>query len=295
MFSRVTSSILIAFLMIAATHSKVTAAACDNSLQYGSVKSSLSILPTTGTYIIWTRMQVPDSAHSQFNLEINNQSCYVVGGSSITPNTWTWVNFQDGNLSTIIKYNFDRTIDNSARLIGTFAGVKVDRLLLIKNSCVPVGLGANCQTESARTTIPDMAGASSVPPPSSRTIGGLIIVSPTVQKNPELIQKVVYFADGLQVPTAASFALDSTLLTNGEHQISMQITETNGTVINETTNINVLNNESVLSPFIRWIRLNTHAAIVFSSLAGGVLLLLALLITIRHILLQKRLLSFHGF
>ena len=270
-------------------------AACDNVTQYGAITVKIPLLPSKGTYNIWTRMQVPDQNHSQYRLEINGKNCFEVGGSSITPNTWTWVSFQDGDLSSRVRFNFNTLSSNTAKLIGSYKGVKIDRLLLIKTDCVPVADGSNCQSDIVSTSAIDIAGAAQIPPPSAGPVSGIIIPSQTISRFPEAIAKVIYAVDGKQIPAAHDFGIDTTLIGNGSHQIAMQITATNGTATNEATTLTVENPENALSPLRRWMRLNQGTAVALSSIAGGVLLLVSVLLISRHIRLQKRLLSFRGF
>ncbi|MDB5182276.1 MAG: hypothetical protein JWO47_60 [Candidatus Saccharibacteria bacterium] len=280
--------------MVASSHSRAIAA-CENVSSFGAVTVRIPTLPSSGIYNLWTRMQTPDTEHNQYNLEINGGSCFAVGGSSITPGQWTWVSFQDGDLSSKVHFNFDSTDKNTARLIGTEKDVKIDRLLLVKTDCVPAGDGSNCQSDSVAASAVDISGATQIPSPSTGPVSGLIIPSPTISQNEEAVLKVVYSADGKPIPTTKSYMLDTTLLSNGSHQIAMQISRTNGTTINEATTITVQNPEGALSPLTRWARLNQGTAVTISSVIGGLLLILATLLIVRHIRLQKRLLEFKGF
>ena len=282
-------------LIVFAPTKQTAAAACDNISQYGTVSVNIPALVTVGTYNIWTRMQAPDSTHNQYRLEINGNSCFAVGGSSITPGQWTWVSFQDNNQGSKVRYDFDSKTQNSAKLIGIQAGVKVDRLLLIKTDCVPVADGSNCQSSSVPVEAIDTAGASQVPPPSSGPVGGLVVPSSTISQNLQSISNVVYAVDGKQLPTASGQALDTTLLSNGSHTVAMRITKTNGTVINEVTTLNVENAENAFSPLRRWIRLNQHTLRVWGLAIGSILLITTLLLFIRQMSLRKRLLEFKGF
>jgi len=261
----------------------------------GSVLIGLPALPSRGRYTVWSRVQVPDDEHTRYKLEINHDACFMVGGSSITPREWTWVSFQDGILTNYVQYDFTHVTDNIVRLIGADAGVRVDRLLLVKNDCVPEGLGSNCTTDVVPVAAMDTKGATEVPPPSPGKVSGVVVPSQTVTRKPGSVKRVVYYADGEPMPATPNFGLDTTLLTNGTHRVTMQITQSNGSVSNEITTLDVENPESAFSPLRRWVRLNTRAAVIISSVNGGALLLAALFFIVRHIRLQKRLLHFHGF
>ncbi len=286
-------SILCVMMVISNKHS--VQAACNNVSQYGAISVKITALSSSGTYTIWTRMQVPDTTHNQYQLEINGQRCYVIGGSSISPDQWTWVSFQDGDLSSRVSYDFERTTNNAAKLIGSSAGVRIDRLLLVKTDCVPIADGNNCQSDSVPTSAIETTGATQVPSPSAGPISGLIIPSQTIARNPGIIAQVIYNVDGKLLPTTTNFALDTTLLSNGPHLVVMQITTTAGRILNEATNMTVENPVSALSPMRRWVRLNQRTTVVASSIIGGLLIASAAFQTVRHIRLKKRLLRFRGF
>ncbi len=285
---------LLSSLMIFSHVPKVVAEACSNTSNYGVVSLDIPTLPTRGSYVLWTRMQAPDAEHNRYRLEVNSNTCYEVGGSSIVPGEWEWVSFYGGSLSKTVRYNFDHTTENSLRLIGMDAGVRVDRILLIKNDCVPTGLGDNCQSTTA-TAAYSSSGATEVPPPSTAPVGGVVIPSQTIVNKKSSISKVVYFADGAPIPTSSNNGIDTTLLRNGSHRISIQITQTNGIVVNEVTTIAVENKQGVLSPFTRWARLNEGQAMSISIALGVVLVMSSVLLFVRHKHLQKRLLTFRGF
>jgi hypothetical protein len=286
---------ILSLLMIVSSRGSVMAAACNDFSKYGSVSVGLPVLPSRGSYVVWTRMQVPDATHNQYELEISGTACYQVGGSSLTPGQWTWVNFQDGDLSNKVEHDFDHTSDNTVKLIGTQAGVKIDRLLLIKGDCVPTDLGANCQTNTVAIDPNDIAGATEVPPLSAGPVSGIIIPSQSIVRAPLTIAKVVYFSESQAIPTAYNNGIDTTLLSNGKHKITMQITATNGTVTNEATTLEVRNPQNAFSPIKRWVRLNAKTAVTISSVMGGLLVLTAVFLIYRHMKLQKRLLEFKGF
>ena len=291
---RLTFIALLCGLMILSHAPKAVAEACDNTANFGVVSLDVPTLPTRGTYVLWTRMQAPDPEHNRYRLEVNGNTCYEVGGSSIVPGEWEWVSFYGGSLSNTVRYNFDHMTENSLRLIGMDAGVRIDRILLIKNDCVPTGLGDNCRSTAA-TAAYSSSGATEVPPPSSAPVGGIVIPSQTIVNKKSSISKVVYFADGAPIPTAANNGIDTTLLSNGSHRISIQITQTNGIVLNEVTTIVTQNKQGVLSPFTRWARLNEGQAISLSIMFGIMLIIGAALLFVRHKQLQKRLLTFRGF
>jgi len=286
--------VLVSSLVTTMSAPRAAAAACTDAGN-GSVSLAVPALPTRGRYTIWSRLQVPDEAHNRYRLEVNGNTCFMVGGSSIAPGEWTWVAFADGILTNYVQYNFTSSTDNYVKLLGEDAGVRVDRLLLVKSSCVPEGLGSNCESDAIPVAALDTSGATEVPPPSTGPVTGVIVPSQTVSRNPGNVKRVVYYVDGEPMPVGEKFGLDTTLLENSTHRVSMQITFSDGSVANEVTTITVKNPETVLSPFTRWARLHVKTAVILSSLAGGAMLAIAIFFVVRHIKLQKRLLHFHGF
>lgn len=285
---------LLSLLILANSYGRVHAAACATGA-VGVVTVTIPTLPSAGRYNIWTRMQVPDETRNRYRLDVNGDSCFEVGGSSLVPGQWTWVSFQDGDLSSKVAYNFTNKSGNKLKLIGTDGGVKLDQVLVVKNDCVPVDQGANCQTDVAPEESFDTTGATVLPPSGSGLVSGIIIPSPTITQNKLAIIKVVYYVDSKQIPTASNYGLDTTLLSNGVHQLSIQITKADGTLTNEATTITTKNPETPFTPLRRWSRLNRGTVVMMSSIIGVLLLFATVFLAFRHIKLQKRLLSFHGF
>lgn len=276
-------------------HGYASAAACTDKEAYGQVSLALPVLPSRGTYTIWTRLQAPDSTHNRYHLEINGRDCFEVGSSASVPGQWVWVSSQSNSPNDKVRYDFDHTSDNTVTLIGSDAGVRIDRLLLVKNDCVPENLGNNCHSDTVPISIQATQGATEVPPTSSGPVSGVIIPSATVSQDASMITKVTYFSDDTLVPSTKNFGLDTTLLANGSHRISIQITKTDSTITNEVTTLQVNNKQTAFSPVRRYIRLHTRAAVTISSIIGVGLLGVLGLLAVRHIRLQKRLLTFRGF
>ena len=286
---------ILTMLMVFSSRGSAVAAACVDAAKYGSVSVTLPVLPSRGEYTLWSRMQIPDDEHSQYELEVNGQDCYQVGGASLTPGQWGWVSFEGGNLSRKVSHNFDHTSDNMLKLIGSSQGVKVDKILAVKGDCVPSGLGNNCQTDTVTIDPSDTAGATEIPPISNGPVSGIVIPSPTISRSSLGIAKVLYVVDGQTIHAAVGNGIDTTLLANGSHRIAMQITKSDGSIINESTTLVVDNKQTAFSPVRRWIRLHERSAIMIASVTGGILVLLAVFLVVRHVRLKKRLLEFKGF
>lgn len=287
--------VYIASFMISIFQGGLTSAAgCVPTGRGGRIAMQVPVLPSTGTYTLWTRMQVPDETHNRYKLEINNTTCFLVGGSSIVPKQWEWVSFHDGDLSAKVQYNFNTVKGNNLLLMGADAGVKVDRVLVVKNDCRPVDLGANCQTISLSGSSIEN-GSIIVPPPSNGSVSGIIIPTQSIAQNLSEILHVTYSADGQQLPVAANFGLDTTLIANGTHTLSMSITKNDGTVTYETTTIITENPETGFSPLKRWVRVHKTEIVLVSALTLVIVLGAILIFVLRSTQLKKRLLTFRGF
>lgn len=156
------SYVVAAFLMFAATSvasilqaAPVSAAACTPpGTDYGTVTFSNTI-SSAGTYRVWTRMAAPNSTDNSFLLDIDSTTCYTVGGSSVpTYANGSTTRFANNKTNWIAKTTGGAFIDvtltaasHTFKLIGTSAGVVIDRVILTKDDgCSPTGVGTNCAT-----------------------------------------------------------------------------------------------------------------------------------------------------
>jgi hypothetical protein len=129
---------------------------------YGTDTMSVNIA-TAGTYSIWTRVETPSSSVNSILLNIDNSTCFNVGGSSLTANTWTWVNYADGNTATKVTANLSAGT-HTFTLTGTESGLMVDRIeALADNTCVPTGTGDNCTVSQPVDTTPPTVSLTSTP------------------------------------------------------------------------------------------------------------------------------------
>ena len=145
--------------LLAATPPAANAAACvPPATTLGTDTVSVSA-PTNTTYSIWVRMQTPAAADNSVMLQLDGTTCYNVGGNaSITPNTWTWVNYQNGSSAQVMQASLTAGA-HSLEFIGTEPGVKVDNVLLLANpGCTPSGTGINCTTNQPAPTAPTLSG-----------------------------------------------------------------------------------------------------------------------------------------
>lgn len=267
-------------------------AACSTSNDsYGEVTLGLPKLPTTGTFNIWTRMQVPDSTNSAYELQINDTSCVLVGGGAV--GSWQWVNSQVGTEGAKVTYDFTQTSGNTFRLVGVKPGVKIDRLLLVRNDCTPVDLGTNCSSSNSALEVG--SGATEVPPISNGPVSGSVIPTSTISTDLSNVARVTYYVGSSAIPANDDFSLDTTLLQNGEQRVTINIVKKDGSTVDEATTLVVNNPENGFSGLWRWARLNKN--ILFGVGVGltAVLVAIATFLTFKKARLKKRRLEFRGF
>ncbi len=133
--------------------SQAFAAACATpSPSYGTDTLTVNV-PASDTYTVWTRILVPTTTNNSVLLQIDSTSCSNVGGSSSIPvNSWSWVNYQNGNAGSVISSTLAAG-NHTLTFIGNQAGVGVDLVMLIPgNSCIPSGTGTNCATATQAPT-----------------------------------------------------------------------------------------------------------------------------------------------
>lgn len=131
----------------------VSAAACTPpSTDYGTVTYTTSIA-TAGSYRIWVRMSAPSVSVNTVMVDIDSNTCYTVGGTSVpvyssgtstyfANNTTNWINRTSSG--TVVAHSFSAA-SHTIKLIGTGADVVVDRVIITADdTCVPTGVGDNC-------------------------------------------------------------------------------------------------------------------------------------------------------
>lgn len=132
---------------------RVSAACAANPTTYGVVTGSFTV-SQTGTFRVWSRIQPNSSipANNSYILEIDDTVCgIVVGDATIPANTWTWVDYRDGNTSSKINLSLAAG-SHTYKIYGREDGVLLDNLVFASDSsCVPTGTGSNCSGGSTNT------------------------------------------------------------------------------------------------------------------------------------------------
>ncbi len=166
----------LSFLFVPRTHAQT----CTNTPTSSDTLTSTFSVPETNTYTVWTRLLAPDSTNNSVYLQIDGGCAFNVGDSSNIPaNTFTWVNYQDGNSGSLVQVNLSPGT-HTLTLTEREGGVGVDAVIVTTNaSCVPSGTGTNC----AITPTPTPAAAATIgasPASSTVTVGTPFTVNVTV-------------------------------------------------------------------------------------------------------------------
>lgn len=233
----------------------VRAEACDVSSDSPSATVNVPVLPKAGEYNIWTRVQTPDASNTRFRLEINGNSCFVVFNDGPVQE-WAWVT-SSGNRSDArnVNYNFGSTTNNKIKIIGMDEGVKVDRILVLQDSCVPEGNGDNCR--AGATTIATQATNQSIEQDPTGQVQGKVFVASLLTQSSKDVNKVQYFSDGKKVQESPGITpFDTTLVDNGIRTITTRIFWSDGTSEDVVSTVTVKNPLNTFSPLVRWLRLN---------------------------------------
>lgn len=237
------ATLLVLPLIVVVTGSHNFAAAAGPctapTTDYGTVTQTVNV-PGTGTYRIWSRMSAPSSTANTYMLEIDANSCYTIGGSTIpTYASGATTFFANDTSNWISKTSAGTQVDVSLtsgnhtfKLIGNADGVVLDRLVLTQDtSCVPTGTGDNC-ANPPDTTAPTV---SITAPTNGTTISGTTTVSASATDD-VAVSKVEFYVDGTLKSTDTSspysFSLLSSSLTTGSHTLTAKAYDTSN---NSTT------------------------------------------------------------
>lgn len=226
---------------ILTTRSAVAACAAP-SPAYGSATMQLTV-PTTGTYRIWSQVNAPDTTNNSVLLEVDGGSCYVVGDSNLNATTWTWVNHQNGSLSSKISTTLTAG-SHTFKVIGREPSVKIGRILVVADqNCTPIGLGDNCMA-SADTTKPAVTIAE---PAEGSTASGSVTIKATATDD-AAINKVEFSVQNNLVATDTSspyeYNWNTAALANGTYTIAAKAYDSAGNSSTDTQAIIVKNGDT---------------------------------------------------
>jgi chitodextrinase len=220
------------------------AAACATPPTDNGTDTMTLSVPANATYTLWVRMLVPDTTNNAINAQIDTTTCFNVGASSSIPaNTWTWVNYQNGvtgTPNTVALTSGSHTV----KLIGTSAGVEVDRVILTSDTtCTPTGTGDNCATGNNNPPTVSMTA-----PANNATVSGSSVTLSANASDPSGITQVQFLVDGTVVGTDTtspySYTWNSTSVSNGTHTIAAQATD-GASISGSSSNVSVTVNNAV--------------------------------------------------
>ncbi len=238
-------------MSLIAVSSNTYAAACSNTSNYGTATMTVSI-PATGDYRIWSRMKVPSTSSSTYQLEVDGNTCWQVGGSNVPVNSWTWVDWSGGNSLQKVNYTFTSTGNHTLKLVGSAAGVEVDKVILLgagelcsDNGTSPAGDGSNCSAGPVATN----TGTTPAPTPVNAPVAGTTTPG-IVQQNQANAAKTEYFVDGKLVQSSdGAQALDTTKIPDGTHKLDTVVTLKDGTKVADSQTVIIKNNQNFFGKY----------------------------------------------
>lgn len=210
---------------------RLASAACPpTSTNYGSVTSQINIA-SSGTYRVWSRIMAPDATNNSYTLSIDSSTCnVVVGDKAIAANTWTWVNYRDGNTASTVDISLNAG-SHTVTMVGTEPSVKLDRLIFTTDlTCVPTGTGDNCanppDTDPPVVSITSPADGSTAQPTTTVNVNATD-ASGIKQVDLAVLRKGDNKVMSTQTDTtpAYSFQVDTTGLAYGDYYLWASATD----------------------------------------------------------------------
>lgn len=224
------------------THRAQAAACAAPAADYGTATSTVRI-DTAADYKVWSRILAPDANNNSYLLEIDGTNCYTVGDSgSLTPNVWTWVDYQNGSTNSKISINLAAG-NHTIKMIGREAGVKLGRVLFISDAnCNPVETGANCTV--AGDTNPPTVDITA--PQTGSTVSGATNITANASDNVG-VTKVEFSVNGTlaATDTASPYAYgwDTTTLPNGPASVTAKAYDAAGNSSSDAVQVTVINGD----------------------------------------------------
>lgn len=246
-FKKIAYSRIVAFGLALITASLLpsvaNASACSlPSTDYGTVSSTVSV-PTAATYRIWSRMIVPDTTNTTYALEIDGQTCFIIGGSSVSTSSWTWVDYQNGNTTDKAQLSLAKG-SHTLKMIGLKPNVQLDKVIMISDTtCVPTGFGDNCNTPTD-TTAPTVALTA---PTEGVTVTGTVPISATASDNIG-VDKVEFYLNSTLLGTdiTAPYGLDwnSASMTNSTYTLTAKAYDVAGNFASDVHTVTSQNGDT---------------------------------------------------
>jgi hypothetical protein len=216
----------------------------NNTAACPSLPTSLGVvtqevtIETAGTYTVWSRIKAANSINNSFYLEIGDSLCGVIIGDStgIADDDYTWVDYKNGNSAQKVTVTLAAGT-HSLRYVGREAGVRLDKVLLVSDSCVPTGDGANCSVvpDTQKPTI------SITSPAAGSTVSGKVSVAVSANDTGGSgLSRVDFLVNGSVVSTNQvqpyGFSWDTTGLAGGNYTLSVKAYDGAGNVSDSAQN-----------------------------------------------------------
>lgn len=191
---------------------------------FGTMTTNVTV-PTSSTYKIWVRMNAPDANNNAVQLQVDSGTAMKVGDGGLTPNTWTWVDWKNGNTSDKVTTALSAGT-RKITLTGIEPGVKIDRVLITDETCQPTGTGEECTVITPPATPPPSSGlnVSIVKPTSGQTISGVTQVAVEPATN---VEEVSFRINGVWQTTDKDTPFtwtnwDTTKFPNGSNTVTIR-------------------------------------------------------------------------
>lgn len=239
------------FLVFATGNQKVSAACAALPTTRGTVTQSVTL--AEGTYSIWSRVRTATPANNSFYMNLDNASgnnllCgATMGGTTLTANTWTWVE----HTSTVTV-----TSGTAGAYTMTLAGkddsVEVDRIIMTAdNTCTPNNVavqiggvnyyGENCASSDITAPIVSVSA-----PTNNATISGTSTNVTGNVTDSSAITNISVYIDGSttaagsdSTPSTGAYTIPLTVsgLSVGTHSLVVKATDAQG-LIGSSSSVN---------------------------------------------------------
>jgi chitodextrinase len=211
---------------------------------FGSVTSTVNIT-TAGTYRIWSRIMAPDANANSYLLEVDGNTCYTVGDSAVAAGAWTWVDYQNGTVSSKVQQSLSAG-SHTIKLVGREAGVKLDKVLFVTDTtCVPTGLGDNCTTAATGDTEPPTVDITA--PNANANITNTVNVTANADDN-TAVTKVEFYVNGTLASTDTTspyaYSWATTTVANGPASLMAKAYDAAGNTSSDSVQVTVANGDS---------------------------------------------------
>jgi chitodextrinase len=212
----------------------------------------------------------PNATNNSYSLEIGGNKCFVVGGKSVTANSWTWVDYQNGNTASKIELDLSKG-SHSLRFIGRQADVRLDRVIATSDlGCVPTGNGANCDVPSD-TKPPTVSIAA---PPENANVSNTVTVKANVSDD-VAVAKVEFYSNstllGSDTTAPYSYDWDTTKVPNGRQVLIVKAYDTAGNVSTDSYGVWTRNGDTTApkNPEDLSVKEKTHNSVTLSWKASS--------------------------